>query len=320
MWRLLFAFCILALSFERITPAHSQQTCTPLVETALQIVSSACERLGRNQACHGSLLVDAEPRQPDDSFRFELGDLVELTRVSAIETSPLDLLKEQWGIAVLRVQANLPDALPGQNALFVLFGSARMEDMRGRDDAPPMQAFRLVTGLAGTRCEEPPLDGLLIRTPTGMRMHFTMNGVELRVGSTIFVSAVPRESLTVATLEGEVELRTHDRALLVPAGLQAEVPLNDDAEPVGGPGNLIPIPEDLTERLPLSLLATLWQSNAGAVVLPASSLPTMAAPVVLPQPVIQLTGQPPIQLPALPPIGGGNDNSDDDDDNDNGSG
>ena len=35
---------------------------------------------------------------------------------------------EQWGIALLSVQANLPSTLPGQNALFMLMGDAQMEN------------------------------------------------------------------------------------------------------------------------------------------------------------------------------------------------
>ena len=49
----------------------------------------------------------------------------------------------EWGIAIMGLQANLPDNLPGQNATIVLFGDVEIAN-RGEDTPPLPDVF--VTG------------------------------------------------------------------------------------------------------------------------------------------------------------------------------
>jgi hypothetical protein len=40
----------------------------------------------------------------------------------------MSLSDETWGVSLMRLQANLPDSLPGQNATFLLFGDVQIEN------------------------------------------------------------------------------------------------------------------------------------------------------------------------------------------------
>ena len=104
--------------------------CTTLVERAVQTVGTACDGLARNQACYGNQLIDVE-FQPDQSLVFaNAGDVVDLGAIQRISTTPFQNDTNQWGIALLKAQANLPDNLPGQNVTFLLFGDATLDECR----------------------------------------------------------------------------------------------------------------------------------------------------------------------------------------------
>ncbi|MFN8372501.1 MAG: SH3 domain-containing protein [Anaerolineae bacterium] len=94
--------------------------CPAIVDAALQTAADACTTLSRNQACYGNVTLQAEP-QAGASFTFEqTGDIVDLVDVASLELSAMT--EDAWGVALLLLQANLPDTLPGQNVTMVLFG------------------------------------------------------------------------------------------------------------------------------------------------------------------------------------------------------
>lgn len=113
-------------------------TCEALVDEVLVRVERVCEGLGRNEACYGNERVNArfatgrayEFSQPAD--RVPLGDLSSLT------TFPLDVEHNLWGVAMMNVQANLPDTFAGQGVLFVLYGDVTLENAgrEQRTDVP----------------------------------------------------------------------------------------------------------------------------------------------------------------------------------------
>ena len=90
-----------------------------------------------------------------------------------------------WGVAVMSLQADIPNTLPGQNVTFILFGDVMIENAAS-DEQTPMQAFYLRTGIGDVACEEAPESGLLIQTPDGIdEVTFNVNGVDVQVGSTV---------------------------------------------------------------------------------------------------------------------------------------
>ncbi|MDX2137825.1 MAG: hypothetical protein SF123_06990 [Chloroflexota bacterium] len=126
---------ILSLSvFTSVGLSHSlhgqDNVCPALVERALTEVGTNCTGLGRNTACYGFNRVNATFSQElEAGFFSEPADQASIDQIETIQTNALDVDAEEWGIAVLNVQANLPNALPGQAVTFVLLGDVALENV-----------------------------------------------------------------------------------------------------------------------------------------------------------------------------------------------
>ena len=130
-------------------------TCPALVEQAIRVVDAVCDDLGRNQACYGNVLVNATDVDESTIETFiSSGDIVDVAQINRLTTAALDVDAETWGVAVMALQANLPDTLPGQNVLFVLYGDASIESDSANVDnsvadefSAPLQEYRSITGV-----------------------------------------------------------------------------------------------------------------------------------------------------------------------------
>jgi hypothetical protein len=116
--------------------AQDSTQCPALVERAFDSLGEQCDNLGRNSACYGYNRVDATFRQEvaDDFFDVP-GDTTELTPLETIHTYGLDEALDRWGIALMRVQANVPNTLPGQAVIFMLLGESAAENAVQPEDA-----------------------------------------------------------------------------------------------------------------------------------------------------------------------------------------
>lgn len=109
--------------------AQSDAACPALVELALSQMGNNCARLERNVACYGYNRVEASfSGSVPDGFFTRPSDRAPLAALQTIRAAPLDLGLRQWGIAVLNVQANVPDTLPGQAVIFLLVGDTEVEN------------------------------------------------------------------------------------------------------------------------------------------------------------------------------------------------
>ncbi|MCU0463466.1 MAG: PKD domain-containing protein [Anaerolineae bacterium] len=135
LFALVLGFGTLAENFAQPSRPGSSNTntqCSALVQAALSSTDSQCSDTSRNQACYGHILNEAVSRPEVETFVFdERGDKVLLQDVVSIDLSPLELTEELWGVVLMQVQANLPDALPGQNVTFILFGDIQVENAVG---------------------------------------------------------------------------------------------------------------------------------------------------------------------------------------------
>lgn len=125
--------------------------CPGVVNQALADLGTNCANMDRNSACYGFNNVEASfniPVAPD--FFTQPNDRAELLAINALKTGRLDLLDDRWGVSLLNVQANLPDALPGQSVVFVLLGGVEVEgDVRPEDAVIPAATLQVtVTGAA----------------------------------------------------------------------------------------------------------------------------------------------------------------------------
>lgn len=130
----------LALVFLAFTPQRALtqpgEECPALVQQALQELGDSCGDMTRNTACYGFNRVSALFNQDVvEDFFSQPSDRSELNIIQSIQTASLDTVLQQWGIAVLSVQANIPNTLPGQAARFVLMG-----DVSVSNDVPPEES------------------------------------------------------------------------------------------------------------------------------------------------------------------------------------
>ncbi len=122
----LFVFLLLLIG---VVPVLAQADCPEIVERALETVDEMCADTGNNQVCYGNVSIEATPQQGVSTFTFErTGDLADLTDVQTLALGGLDEGQGTWGVALMRVRANIPDTLPGQNVTFLLFGDVVLEN------------------------------------------------------------------------------------------------------------------------------------------------------------------------------------------------
>ena len=124
-YKLLLMCLVLCLA----PPAWAQGDCPMIVATALDTADAACDALGRNQLCYGNATVDVTPREEGMALQFQQpGDTVEVMDVASVQLSAFGLTSEEWGVALMKAQANLPETLPGQNVTFLLLGNVSLID------------------------------------------------------------------------------------------------------------------------------------------------------------------------------------------------
>ncbi|MBN1679034.1 MAG: SH3 domain-containing protein [Anaerolineae bacterium] len=102
--------------------------CPALYERAMQIIGSACANMGANEACYGHTLVTATFQPGASGVRFDAsGDVANLTDLQALVSRPADPASDTWGIAMMKVQADLPDG-SGNAMTFVLVGDSEIHN------------------------------------------------------------------------------------------------------------------------------------------------------------------------------------------------
>ncbi|MEP7293098.1 MAG: hypothetical protein ABI835_15050, partial [Chloroflexota bacterium] len=121
-------FGVMYVGYTRLT-AQDTATCPSVIQAALDEVGNNCGGLDRNSACYGyeSVLASFSQPKPEDYFN-QPSDRAGLIDLQGISTAPLDEQLNQWGIALMSVQANLPDTLPGQSVVFMVLGGTQVEN------------------------------------------------------------------------------------------------------------------------------------------------------------------------------------------------
>jgi hypothetical protein len=123
-YRLLLTWLLTLLS---VTAVIAQETCAELLEQALSAVDENCDALDRNNACYGFNLVEAAfVDEVADDFFAEPADVASILDLETIATTAMDEANGTWGVAVMNIQANVPNTLPGQNVTFVLMGDTEI--------------------------------------------------------------------------------------------------------------------------------------------------------------------------------------------------
>lgn len=107
----------------------AQANCSALLADALEAVDENCGDTGRNEACYGYDQVEASfLTQVEQSIFSRPTDKVGVADIATLRTAPLNTATGTWGVAIMNLQANLPNTLPGQSVTFVLMGDVEVEN------------------------------------------------------------------------------------------------------------------------------------------------------------------------------------------------
>jgi len=218
-------------------PAVQGADCTNLVTLATTAVGFACDGLGRNQACYGNTIVNVEFAVNSPLTFAQSGDIIGLSDIRRISTTPYNAATGAWGVAVLKAQVNLPDALPGENVTFLLFGDTTLDAVD-----PNLNIVRVNTNLTSTSCDNAP-SGLLIQSPTGQQVTMNINGADITLSSTALLVAEPFGSMKLAMVEGLGVVTAFGETRIVPQGSEIGVRLgggDDGLDTTGPPSGLRP--------------------------------------------------------------------------------
>ncbi|MCC7207415.1 MAG: hypothetical protein IT323_08920 [Anaerolineae bacterium] len=200
-----------------------EEMCDAVLSRAISFTEQRCGDTGRNEACYGYNRVVAE-FQPDadpSRTRFEaVGDIVPVRSLARIQTQGLNLEEATWGMAVLKLQANLPNTNPGQNVTFILYGNTSLVPAAGQTNA-----FYLSTELGELSCNQLPSSSLVVRAPGHVEVAFTLNNVQIRLASTLALTAAD-SNLQVQVLEGHASITANEQTQTMVAGQELAVPLD----------------------------------------------------------------------------------------------
>lgn len=244
--------------------ALAQEQCPAFITEALRSVESVCGATERNQACYGNLLLTAALTGDAPQTRFEkVGDIVDVARIQSMRLSAFDREAQQWGVALMKLQANIPDTVPGQSVSFLLFGDVEIVDasraaaarLRSVPVYGPMQAFYFKSGFRDRPCQQAPASGILVRSPKNIEITLNINSVDVRLGSTAFLQT-GEDALRFNVLEGGAELTFDAETRFVPAGSFSSVPLDEETGLASGaPEDAQPYELDDLDALPLDALS-----------------------------------------------------------------
>ncbi len=174
---------------------HAQATeCSAVVETALKSVSDVCTPMSRNAACYGAKMVDSvtfdNPRPAN--FFTNPGDRSDLLKLREIHPQPLNSTDNSFGVALLNIQANVPNTLPGQAVIFMLMGDAKLTNEVPVDSKQQtaFQSFYFLPGPGKKDCYEAE-PTLTIQTPGNITVNFMFNGVDTEFSPGTLLTITP---------------------------------------------------------------------------------------------------------------------------------
>src|SRR5436190_1669521 len=115
-----------AFSTPGFTTAQTPPTvqCSQVLPLVTKNLSTACNATGPGEVCYGNNTVKVQYQDSTNAAQSPfaaVGDQVPIKVLSSISTTPLNLERSEWGVALLRFRgANLAGTTAGQVVTFVL--------------------------------------------------------------------------------------------------------------------------------------------------------------------------------------------------------
>jgi hypothetical protein len=79
-----------------------------------------------------------------------------------------------------------------------------------------MNAFYFSTGTgAQSTCRDIPPSGMLVHSPSGRKVQFQINGVDVTMGSTLLFLTLPNNSLGIGVLQGQAQIKIKQQQFLI---------------------------------------------------------------------------------------------------------
>lgn len=129
--------------------AQAELTCPDLAQLAVEELEANCNGLGRNSVCYGYGGVTTTFEGETEDVLDEPSSHTPITHLSILETDAMDVADENWGLAVMNVQADVPDALPGNGLTFVVLGDVELYNEVAPDEIlPPVTPVSIKTRAA----------------------------------------------------------------------------------------------------------------------------------------------------------------------------
>jgi uncharacterized protein YgiM (DUF1202 family) len=111
------------------TSVLAQDVCPDLVQNALTAAESLCGGTRRDEVCYGNSNLEAVPYPETPNLNFTApGDIAGITNIQTLRLDGMDVTEGTWGVALMKVQANLPDTNTIENVSIVLFGDVEIEN------------------------------------------------------------------------------------------------------------------------------------------------------------------------------------------------
>jgi hypothetical protein len=188
--------------------AQSSATCPDVVNQAMNQIGRSCANMGRNTACYGFNDVSASFTESVDPNTFTRpDDRTAVNQLNHIRTSPFRLDDGTWGISLLNIQANLPNTLPGQGVVMVVFGGVEVENAVDPEEAfiPPATGITVNTAAQTNLLATQPIDGrspaVVAEVPAGASVQADVTnpaGDWVRIVHRNYAGWVPRSALDSA--------------------------------------------------------------------------------------------------------------------------
>lgn len=161
----LFLWIVLPiLLLATVGASNLSDVCMQIVDKALKATEKICDDTGRNQACYGHTSLQVKAQTGLTPFKFDtVGDVVDVNRIKSLRLSPMDMEKETWGVALMRLQANIPDQKADENVTLLLFGDVEIQNAI---DIPTLLKVQVTASGNLNIRREPSNDGFTIGTLT----------------------------------------------------------------------------------------------------------------------------------------------------------
>lgn len=210
-------------------------SCQALIDRTIQASANYCNNTGSNTACYGNNTLRAD-LMPNVSQRFsQRGDVIGVGGLRRLSASPLNLQQNEWGIAVFKVIANLPRSQPGQTVTMVVFGNATLDNQSAGTNS--LESFYFSSELGQVVCEKIPFDGLMVTSPDGSGIRFSINGSELTLAGNANIKAIRNGKMEVSVYKGSARIVANGQEQYFGAGQKVSVQLGgaNGSQAVSGP-------------------------------------------------------------------------------------